>query len=202
MTSLLPRRTLLGAAAAVVVLSALSTVAVAAASDGFSHHNSRAAAGCAVPALPGSVVSVGLADMRSMMHSGSMMSRGRSVMSQNDWPRFRHGMMIVTVAPSSIAVGTVSLRVNNTGYLTHELVVLPLSAGQRPGQRTVGTDGKVDETGRLGEASATCAAGAGDGIAAGSAGWVTLTLARGRYELLCNLPGHYTGGMYAELDVS
>jgi uncharacterized cupredoxin-like copper-binding protein len=94
------------------------------------------------------------------------------------------------------------LRVNNTGYLTHELVVLPLAAGELPGQRTVGSDGKVDETGSLGEASATCAAGAGDGIAAGSSGWVTLTLTPGRYELLCNLPGHYTGGMYTELDIS
>ena len=31
---------------------------------------------------------------------------------------------------------------------------------------------------------------------------MTLTLTPGRYELLCNLPGHYTGGMYTELDIS
>lgn len=35
-----------------------------------------------------------------------------------------------------------------------------------------------------------------------SNGWVTLHLPTGRYELLCNLPGHYTVGMYAELDVT
>jgi hypothetical protein len=31
--------------------------------------------------------------------------------------------------------------------------------------------------------------------------WVTLHLAPGRYELICNLPGHYAAGMFAELDV-
>ena len=41
-----------------------------------------------------------------------------------------------------------------------------------------------------------------DGIAPGAAGWVTLHLDPGRYELICNLPGHYAAGMYAELDVT
>jgi len=198
----LSRRGLLAAGAAVITLSAVSTVSVAAASDGLDHHR-RTSANCAVPPLPATVVTVTLADMRSaMMRGGSMMNGGGSMMGQNDWPRFTHGMMTVTARPASVATGIVSLRVDNTGYLTHELVVLPLAAEQQPGQRTVGSDGKVDEAGGLGEASATCAAGAGDGIAAGSAGWVTVTLTKGRYELLCNLPGHYTGGMYTELDVS
>jgi uncharacterized cupredoxin-like copper-binding protein len=84
----------------------------------------------------------------------------------------------------------------NSGYLTHELVVLPLPANQPPGARPVRADGTVDEAGSRGEASAGCASGAGDGIAAGSAGWVTLHLPAGRYELICNLPGHYAAGMY------
>ena len=54
----------------------------------------------------------------------------------------------------------------------------------------------------LGEASASCAAEARDGIAAGSSGWVTLNLPAGRYELAWNLPGHYGAGMYAELDAT
>jgi uncharacterized cupredoxin-like copper-binding protein len=197
----LSRRGLLASGVAVIALSAVSTVGIAAASDGFDHR-ARTSASCSVPALAGSVVTVTLADLRAAMHGGSMMGGGGSMMSQNDWPRFRHGMMTVAATPTSAASGTVSLRVANTGYLTHELIVLPLAAGQQPGQRTVGGDGKLDETGNVGEASATCAAGNGDGIAAGSAAWVTLTLAPGRYELLCNLPGHYLGGMYTELDVS
>src|SRR5262249_1530816 len=83
-------------------------------------------------------------------------------------------------SPTSVPAGVVSLKVTNTGYLTHELVVLPLAAGHLPGTRTVGNDGKVDETGSLGEASASCTAGEGDGITSGSSGWVTLHLPAGR----------------------
>jgi uncharacterized cupredoxin-like copper-binding protein len=60
----------------------------------------------------------------------------------------------------------------------------------------------VSEAGSLGEASRTCGAGAGEGIASGAAGWTTVTLRPGRYELLGNVPGHYAAGMYAELDVT
>jgi len=34
----------------------------------------------------------------------------------------------------------------------------------------------------------------------GTTGWVTLHLAPGRCELICNLPGHYARGMFTELD--
>ena len=44
--------------------------------------------------------------------------------------------------------------------------------------------------------------GAGQGIRPGSSGWVTLTLAPGHYELVCNLPGHYAAGMHTELTAS
>ena len=94
-----------------------------------------------------------------------------------------------------------SLRVHNTGALTHEVVVVPLGPNQYPGQRAIGADGKVDESASLGEASRTCDAGEGDGIAAGTMGWTTLNLSPGRYELLCNIAGHYGAGMYTELDV-
>lgn len=63
-------------------------------------------------------------------------------------------------------------------------------------------DDRVSETGSLGEAPKTCGAGAGEGIAPRSSGWVTLTLRPGRYELVCNLPGHYGAGMYALLTVN
>ncbi len=59
----------------------------------------------------------------------------------------------------------------------------------------------MSEAGSLGEASRSCGEGAGDGIAPGAASWVTLHLAAGRYELICNLPGHYAMGMFTELDV-
>lgn len=90
----------------------------------------------------------------------------------------------------------------NVGVIAHELVVLPLRSAQGIGARATGSDGKVDETGSVGEVSASCAQGAGDGLRPGSTGWATLTLPAGRYELLCNLPGHYEAGMYTELDIT
>jgi len=140
--------------------------------------------------------------MGCTLTGGGMMGGGGPLMGQSDWPRFRQGMMHVTLTPTSVSHGTVSLRVHNTGYLTHEVVVLPLTAGQAAGSRTPGTDGKVTEAGSLSEASASCAAGTGDGITAGSTGWVTLTLPAGRYEILCKLPGHYAAGMHIEFDAT
>jgi len=134
---------------------------------------------CDPPALPGQTVDVVLSDMGGMM-SGSMMN--------------------VAAGPSSLPAGKVSLRVWNAGMMVHELVVPPLPAGGA-GTRPVEADGRVSEEGSLGEASSSCGEGPGDGIAPGAASWVSLELAPRRYELICNLPGHYAMGMFTELDV-
>ena len=63
-------------------------------------------------------------------------------------------------------------------------------------------DAKIDESGSLGEASNTCADGAWQGILPGAPGWITVTLPPGRYEPVCNLPGHYEAGMYTQLTVN
>jgi len=188
------RRVLLIAVAAVIVLAALSTLAVATASNAFRQRRAAIGTTCVAPALSGTVVDVALIDMNGM---GGMMRGG-----QSGWRTWRAGMMRVAASPQNAPTGTVSLRVTNRGVITHELVVLPLATGQSIGTRSVGPDGKVDETGSLGEVSKSCAAGAGDGLSPGSTGWTALTLPAGRYELLCNLPGHYTAGMYTELDVN
>lgn len=156
-------------------------------------------ASCTVPALPGRVVDVALADMGpGMMHRPD----GRGPRNGGGYGGYGAGMMRVITRPATVPAGTVSLRVVNTGVLTHELVVLPLPAGQAAGQRPAGSDGRVGEAGSLGEASRSCGPGSGDGIAPGSVGWTTLRLLPGRYELICNLPGHYTAGMSTELDVT
>ncbi|MDF3300879.1 sulfocyanin-like copper-binding protein [Streptomyces tropicalis] len=110
--------------------------------------------------------------------------------------------MRLVAHPTTVPAGKVTLRVVNAGSLTHEVIVLPLPATGNAGERAVGADGRVSEAGSLGEASRTCGSGAGDGIAPGAAAWTTVTLRPGRYELLCNVPGHYAAGMYAELDVT
>ena len=193
----------LGAAAA-LVLGGVSTAVLAATgavSGGPAGPGGvavRPADACAVPSLPGRVVTATLSDMggHGMRGGGSMMG-GR--WTGAGW---HGGMMRVTLQPRAVPTGAVSLLVRNAGVMEHELVVLPLGAHAAVGQRPVGGDGRVSEAGSLGEASATCGAGEGDGLTPGSVGWTTLDLRPGRYELVCNLPGHYAAGMYAELDVT
>ena len=165
-------------AAAVVVLTALSVAAVVLFGGATAGPGIRA---CSSPSLAGTVVDVALTDMGSGMMGGRL----RLVPDERTVPH-----------------GTVSFLAVNRGALPHELVVLPLADGQRAGTRAGGADGKVGEEGALGEASASCAQGEGDGILPGAESWVTLDLPPGRYELVCNLPGHYAAGMYAELTVN
>ena len=142
----------------------------------------------APPSLPGTTVDVMLGDM------------GMTQMMSDTAPL--GGQMMLRVTPATVPAGQVSLVVSNMGWRTHELVVLPLAAGASAGQRVPGADGKIDETGSLGEVSNSCAAGADDGITAGAVGWNTVTLPPGQYELVCNLENHYANGMYQALVVS
>lgn len=144
---------------------------------------------CKPPAsLAGTRVEVTLGDM------------GMTRMMSGTAPVGAH--MRLLASTSRVPAGRVSLVARNLGWRTHELVVLPLAAGVPAGQRHVGADGRVSEAGSLGEASSSCGADAGDGITAGSAGWTTLTLPAGRYELVCNLRNHYADGMRQALVVS
>ena len=193
---------------AAVILGLLSAIGIAAVLGGTRVRPAppwRSA--CATPSLSGAVVDVTVADMGAMMGPGMMggdaywrgaANNGYPSSSGYPWPGMR--MMRLVAVPSEVPAGTVSLRVRNDGARTHELVVLPLGHDQHPGQRAIGVDGKVDESGSLGEASRTCGPDQGDGIRAGASAWTTITLPPGRYELLCNIAGHYAGGMYAELD--
>src|SRR6266542_499458 len=168
-------RTLPVIVAVVVLLAGVSVGAWAMSRN----HAGQSTSKCTVPSLPSSVVNVSLADTGGGMVGGTMR---------------------VSAQPAVVLAGGGSFRVVNVGSLTHELVVLPLPPGGA-GSKAIGADGRVDEAGSLGEASAACGAGAGEGIGPGAASWVTLHLAPGRYELLCNEPGHYARGMYAELTV-
>jgi Sulfocyanin (SoxE) domain len=58
----------------------------------------------------------------------------------------------------------------------------------------------------MGGGTSAGAQGSGNGAMGagtpGTAGWVTVTLPAGNYELVCNLPNHYVDGMYQELVVT
>jgi uncharacterized cupredoxin-like copper-binding protein len=168
----------------VVLLGAITTLAFAVTRPGSAGFFSERTS-CSVPSLAGTVVDV------SLVNSGGRMMGGPGM----------GGMMRLSASAATVAPGTVSFVATNGGSIDHELVVLPLPDGQSVGARAIGSDGKVDESASLGEASNPCGAGSGDGITPGTSSWVTLTLPPGRYELVCDIAGHYAAGMYAQLTI-
>jgi uncharacterized cupredoxin-like copper-binding protein len=176
---------------ATLILTGVSVIAVAAVSGQVSSGGSGflSRSRCAAPNLPGTVVNLALTNM-----GGPMMGQSNGMMSG--------GAMHMSADRATVPHGSVSFLVTNSGSINHEMVILPLPDAQIAGTRPTGGDAKVDEKGSLGEASATCGEGAGQGIVPGASGWVTITFAPGRYEVLCNLPGHYAAGMYTQLTVT
>ena len=157
---------------AALVLGVASTVALAAAvgprispRSPFLSDAPPPPAACATPALTGSVVDVTLTDMGGMMRPGvmgngpygpGMMGPGPYGPSapnngvspwQNGsrWPGAGMMMQRIFVVPSSVPAGPVSLRVHNTGALTHEVMVLPLNPNHYPGQRAIGANNQVGD---------------------------------------------------------
>jgi uncharacterized cupredoxin-like copper-binding protein len=86
------------------------------------------------------------------------------------------------------------LSVHNRGPDDHELIVVRARDSALP----LRADGvTVDE-----DALEPAKVGILEPGAPGSVRELRLRLAPGRYELFCNMAGHYLGGMYAELMVS
>ena len=87
------------------------------------------------------------------------------------------------------AAGKVTFVVRNAGQIPHELVVLRTKtpAAKRPVK-----NGEVVETGKVGEIGT---------FKAGVTKTLTLTLKRGHYALICNLPGHYKAGQFVDFTV-
>jgi uncharacterized cupredoxin-like copper-binding protein len=84
--------------------------------------------------------------------------------------------------------GKVRFVVTNIGHVEHEFVVLKTS--KPAGNLLKGKE--ADETGAVGEI---------DGVPPGQARTLNLTLNRGHYALICNLPGHYKTGQFADFYV-
>jgi hypothetical protein len=100
----------------------------------------------------------------------------------------------ITVAPRRIRAGSVTLRVRNQGPDTHELLIVRSSARTLP----LRTDGlTVNEETLDPETVAVI-----EGKEPGAEEELVVHLKPGRYELICNMAGHYLGGMRAELVVT
>lgn len=93
-------------------------------------------------------------------------------------------------ARTSVAAGKVTFVVTNQGAMMHEMVVVPAPDGAAALKEP---DGTASEAGSPGEVA---------DLAAGANGRLTVTLPAGKYVLLCNLPGHFAGGMWANFTVT
>jgi hypothetical protein len=84
--------------------------------------------------------------------------------------------------------GKVRFVVTNIGTVKHEFVVL--KTAKPAGNLLKGKE--ADESGAVGEI---------DGVPPGQAKTLNLTLKPGHYSLICNLPGHYKTGQFADFYV-
>ena len=98
--------------------------------------------------------------------------------------------MRIVLPSTTMTAGAVTFQVRNVGTVEHEMVILRRDSSTKlPVKEFKAAE---DERAFVGEA---------DEIAPGKSKSVTLTLAKGKYLLLCNQPGHYQLGMYTTLIV-
>lgn len=94
-----------------------------------------------------------------------------------------------TPKDSTAKAGKVTITAPNDGKVTHELVILKTSADPA---KLPQKNGEVDESASVGEIA---------DVPAGQTKSKTFKLAPGTYAIICNLPGHYAGGMYGSITV-
>jgi len=88
-------------------------------------------------------------------------------------------------AKQAAPAGRVTFVLTNRGKVTHEFVVV--RTAKPAGNLLKGNE--ADETGAVGEVGE---------LKPGQTKKLTLTLKKGHYALLCNLPGHYKAGQFAD----
>ena len=103
--------------------------------------------------------------------------------------------MGVNATPATAAAGIVSFEVTNGSKDTvHEMIVMYRQDPTKP-LPYIDAENRVDEdrAGDKGEVSE---------LDPGKSGTLTVPLKLGKYVLICNVPGHYGSGMWAEFDVT
>ena len=98
----------------------------------------------------------------------------------------------VTPSTANATAGKVAFTAKNDGKVVHEVVVVKLADGAGIDSIT-NADGTATEAASAGEAA---------DIEPGASKSVTLDLPAGTYALICNLPGHFAGGMKTLLTVT
>ncbi|MDA0163044.1 cupredoxin domain-containing protein [Solirubrobacter ginsenosidimutans] len=96
----------------------------------------------------------------------------------------------ISASPKTASAGKVTFNVKNAGDMEHEMVVIKTSTAAS--KLKVGSNNRVSEKGSVGEV---------EDLAGGKSKKLTLNLKKGHYVLICNIPGHYKGGMRADFTV-
>jgi len=103
--------------------------------------------------------------------------------------------MGIKVSPGAVKAGNVTFKVKNDSKDTiHEMIVMLLADPKKP-LPYIDAENRVDEdkAGDKGEVSE---------LDPGKSGALTVDLKAGKYLLICNVPGHYGAGMWAEFTVN
>jgi cytochrome c oxidase subunit 2 len=102
----------------------------------------------------------------------------------------------VSLSGVSTAAGDVTFGLTNAGNIPHEFIVV---RSELSGEELLG---QVDAaTSRLDEA-ALDAIGEQPEFSPGETKTLTLSLEPGKYVVLCNIAGHFSSGMYADLEIT
>lgn len=109
---------------------------------------------------------------------------GKVSVTLNEWA--------IKPSPQSVAAGSVTFSVKNSGKEVHELAVLKTDIAQDQLKARANDPTKVEEPGNLGEI---------EDIDPAATKELTLTLTPGAYVLVCNIAGHYTSGMHVAFTV-
>ncbi|MEO5755331.1 MAG: sulfocyanin-like copper-binding protein [Mesorhizobium sp.] len=102
--------------------------------------------------------------------------------------------MGIKALPSAVKAGEVTFNVKNDSKDTiHEMIVMYLADPSKP-LPYIESENRVneDKAGDKGEVSE---------LDPGKSGTLTVNLKAGKYLLICNVPGHYGAGMWAEFIV-
>jgi len=107
----------------------------------------------------------------------------------------------ITLDTTSVPAGEVIFQISNSGPSGHEMVVLKTDepAASFPVTGFEGDPNRFNEDAdglkNVGETGDTP-------LAVGTTDTLTLHLKPGHYAIVCNLPGHYMGGMHQDLTVT
>jgi uncharacterized cupredoxin-like copper-binding protein len=101
----------------------------------------------------------------------------------------------ISLTPNSSPSGRISFKIANQGTVEHEFVIFRTDLA--PEKLPTKSDGTVDEEGNGVEHVTEKGH-----VPVGTSPTLNVTLKAGSYVMICNLPGHYAGGMHTGFTVT